>query len=120
MNEVRYTTSYSFSNSGVGSTLTNTETYSVTGSGRCYEAVQTINAGQSFALNFGTLSNVSHLSVKNLNPVSGNLYLANNSTITSGQLIPAGGSVFMLPTYTGFWVSGSGTGITFAYAANEG
>jgi hypothetical protein len=119
-NEVRYTTSYTFSNGGAGTTLSNTFSYSVTGSGRNFEATITLNTGQNRALSFGDLANVSHLSMKNLNTLSGTVAVATNPGQISGlSVLPPLGSISLLPISTGIWVSGQGANVTLAYTANE-
>jgi hypothetical protein len=118
-NEVRITTSYSFSNLGATFNGANTLSYSITGDNGMGN-IQTINSGKCESLDFQDLADCRWLYLKNQSE-SGHCQLSLNSGQTQifSRLGPSE-SLAMPPYSTGMWATGlSGADISLQVLANE-
>jgi hypothetical protein len=117
-NETRITTSYTFSSLGASFAGNNSFSYSVTGA-NAFGNVQTIQSGQSNAVDFNNLADVRLLYLKNQS-ITGNASVSLNSGQTQAfSLLRPGESLMLPPTTTGIWVSGQGAAIDLQVCANE-
>jgi hypothetical protein len=123
-NELKLSVSYNFSDNGATSSLTNSTSYSITGDGAFIGEQQTIPSGTIASLNYGSLSDVRWLVLKNFNSAVGTGYIGTNPvgnpSLSGMGLIGPGESYGPFrPVQSGIFVGASGATLNLGVFAIE-